>query len=146
MCARVSASPLLPQCVDTVAPLDKKPLASRTMYENRINDCATAQIEIAIRKPDYANNRTGGYVLLFDDSLILALSCIITWPDQTPRDLFAREISSERNTDRKYDRNERARFDDHSVDTSPLNKCCRIFCCLASQYWCRVLQSVSVHG
>lgn len=65
------------------------------MYENRINDCATAQIEIAIRKPDYANNRTGGYVLLFDDSLILALSCIITWPDQTPRDLFAREISSE---------------------------------------------------
>lgn len=42
-------SPLLPQCVDTVAPLDKKPLASRTMYENRINDCATVQIEIAIR-------------------------------------------------------------------------------------------------
>lgn len=48
--------PLLP-CVDTVAPLDKKPLAFRTMYENRINAerSATAQIEIAIRKPHYAN-------------------------------------------------------------------------------------------
>lgn len=81
------------------------------MYENRINDCATAQIEIAIRIMQI----TGPAVtfLLFNDSLILALSCIITWPDQTPRDLFAREISSERNTDRKYDRNERARFDDH---------------------------------
>lgn len=48
---------LLPQCVDTVAPLDKKPLAFWTMYENRINAGSTrlrrskSRSETALCKP-----------------------------------------------------------------------------------------------
>lgn len=57
--------PLLP-CVDTVAPLDKKPLAFRTMYENRINAERSAT---ARSKSRFANRiMQTGYILLFDDS------------------------------------------------------------------------------
>lgn len=48
---------LPPQCVDTVAPLDKKPLAFWTMYENRINTGSTrlrrskSRSETALCKP-----------------------------------------------------------------------------------------------
>ena len=89
-------------------------------------------------KPHYANQSVPD-ILLFADPVLAYRALLPALVKHTPSRGRANFRTNRRH---KYDGSEQC-YPSARVPT-PMDKCCRIFCCLTGQYWRRALQPVSI--